>query len=146
MSSDIAAWVGAGTGTMALIWQAATWRRSKHDVKVNVSNAFPVYGSSLGDHWVKVEAVNTGSDAVTITGWGVGMGQGGSAVSVDQLPESTRLPHRLEGGGNAPFYMPAVDLRRQHHERHVAYRHMRAWVRLGTGKTVKSRRGLPLAD
>lgn len=134
------------TGTTALVWQTATWRRSQHDVKVRVANAFPVYGNFVGEHHIEVRAINKGSGPVTVTAWGVGVGEGGNAIQVDQRPFSTPVPHRLEGGSDATFFMPADDLRAQHHHRGVPYRKMHAWVRLGTGRTVTARRGLPLKD
>ncbi|MGN6445406.1 hypothetical protein [Amnibacterium sp.] len=91
-------------------------------------------------------AVNNGSGAVTITGWGITAGGGANIVMINPLPESKPLPHRLEGGSDAKFYIPADHVKAQHLQRDVPYSQMRPWVRLATGREVVCRRGVPMRD
>ncbi|GAA2754066.1 hypothetical protein [Amnibacterium kyonggiense] len=139
IASVIAAWVGAAAGVGALVWQIATWRRSKHAVKVVVKVSFP-------PTWVEVIAVNSGSDPVTVTNWGIGLDTREQAHVTQSGPGTTLLPHRLEGGSEAKFLVLGKDLRRLHDERGVPFSKMHGWVRLATGRRVESRRGLPMKD
>ena len=85
--TDIVAWIGALSGLGALIWQITTWRKSSHNVKVTVGNAFFTYtNGSVGDHMISVTARNKGSAPVTITAWAIEMGD--TKENANQLVEN----------------------------------------------------------
>lgn len=143
--TDALAWVGALTGVAGLIWQVLTWRRSTHRVRIRAANSYFTYpGGELGPPQVCVDVRNAGSGAVTIETWGISGAGGGTLVPIQPHPQSASLPHRLESGSSASFYIDADALRRHSAERGVAFRRMRPWVRLGTGQRVVSRKGLLL--
>jgi len=141
--SQAAAWIGALTGIAALLWQVVNWRRLSHNVRVVSANSWPIYGDELGDAMVAVTARNSGTSAVTITSWGIDVG-GENAVMFRPINFSTPLPHRLEPGAEATFHMPSDNLYERQAASKVPFAKMRPWVRLATGKTVFSRKGLPL--
>ncbi len=146
--TDVLAWIGALTGVAALVWQIATWRRSAHRVKVVVGNSFFTYpDGSVGDHLISVTAINRGAAPVTVTGWGIRMGDTKeNANQLVAIPHATALPHRLENGADANFFMVAEAMRQAHRDRHLSYSKMRPWVRLATGQQIFANRGLPLRD
>jgi hypothetical protein len=140
--TDLAAWVGAFAGVGALLWQVVTWRRSSHNVRVANSRAWFTYPNGrMGEQLVCITAYNTGSGAVTLTGWGVEIGKQ-NAIMVQPLVGSTPLPHRLDSGAEANFHMPADAIREYHERDGIDYRDMRPWVQLATGKKVYSRKRL----
>lgn len=120
-------------------------------VVVRVTNAIPVYdlpggAQEPGEHFVSVEAVNTGDQAVTITGWGVKLPGDRRVVVTRPTNWATPLPHRLEPG-NAParFVVLAEDLRQVAREQAIAYDAMRPYVTLADGTDVPADRSIPLA-
>jgi hypothetical protein len=120
-------------------------------VVVRVINAIPVYdlpdgAQEPGEHFVSVEAVNTGDEAVTITGWGVKLPGDRRIVVTRPVNWATPLPHRLEPG-NAPtrFVMPADELRQVAREQAIPYDAMRPYVTLANGTDVSADRSVPLA-
>lgn len=120
-------------------------------VAVRVTNAIPVYDladgtQEPGEHFVSVEAVNTGDEAVTITGWGVKLPGDRRMVVTRPANWATPLPHRLEPG-NAParFVILADELRQVAREHAVAYDAMRPYVTLADGTDVPADKSVPLA-
>lgn len=104
------------------------------------------YTGQLGVPHVEARAFNSGSDAVTVTDWGFDLGHGQDFRPLHLVPLSAALPHRLEGGADAIFYILGKDLGLLDRERGVRFSQMRPRVRLGTGQTVRSRKGLPIWD
>ena len=120
-------------------------------VVVRVTNAIPVYDladgtQEPGEHFVSVEAVNTGDEAVTITGWGVKLPGDRRMVVTRPANWATPLPHRLEpGSAPARFVVLADELRQVEREHAVAYDAMRPYVTLANGTDVTADRSVPLA-
>jgi hypothetical protein len=69
-ATDIAAWIGAITGTLVLIWDVYKWMQTGPKVKVSAAPNMVAYGSAmtiLGDKSnIMVEVTNTGDGKTTI--------------------------------------------------------------------------------
>lgn len=150
VASTIAAYIGAVSGVVALVWQIATRRRSAHRVTVERSSSIILGGwdydpDAAARVYLCVTARNIGASPVTVDSWGVELGRrnGGIAV-VNPLPQSARLPYRLDAGESINVFALAEDLRRTAEERGVPTARLRAFVRLGTGETVRANRGCPV--
>lgn len=131
---------------VSLAWQAWSWKNNGPMVKVNVTNAITDAITGQPEHYVAVEAVNTGRAPTTITGWGFAMPGGANFYSTIPLRISDALPCRLESHSKATFYLDAEQVRQVHHERGIAFTDMRPWVDLGSGKRVRCKKTVPLAD
>lgn len=138
--------IALALSVLSLIWQAWSWRHNGPVVKVNVANAITDAVTGEPEHYVAVEAVNTGRAATTITGWGFAMPDGANVYSTRALRISESLPCRLEPHSKATFYLEADDLRRVRAERGIAFSGMKPWVDLGSGKRVRCNKTVPLAD
>ena len=70
-ATDIAAWIGAVTGTLVLIWDVYKWMQTGPKVKVSAAPNMVAYGSAvtiLGSKAnIMVEVTNTGDGKTTIT-------------------------------------------------------------------------------
>jgi hypothetical protein len=70
-ATDIAAWIGAVTGTLVLIWDVYKWLQTGPKIKVSVAPNMVAYGSAvavLGNKAnIMVEVTNTGDGKTTIT-------------------------------------------------------------------------------
>ena len=70
-ATDIAAWIGAVTGTLVLIWDVYKWMQTGPKVKVSAAPNMVAYGSAvtiLGNKAnIMVEVTNTGNGKTTIT-------------------------------------------------------------------------------
>jgi hypothetical protein len=70
-ATDIAAWIGAVTGTLVLIWDIYKWLHTGPIIKVSVAPNMVAYGSAaevLGNKAnIMVEVTNTGDGKTTIT-------------------------------------------------------------------------------
>lgn len=143
------AWIGALSGVGALVWQMLTWRRSGHNVKVlRTQSWFTLSDGSLSDAMVCVTARNVGTSAVTLTGWGIQLGgrTADNMTVLRPLPRTTELPHRLEPGTEAGFWVAARHLVEASAERRVPLDQMRCWIGLATGRKVYAkRRGVPVS-
>lgn len=120
-------------------------------VTVKVTNMIPAYGlpdgsRTLGDHFVGVEAANTGGRPATITGWGVKFPGDRRMVLTTPVNWSTSLPHQLTPGGPpAHFVVPADELRHVHRTAGIPYRKMRPYIALADGTELFGDQSVPLA-
>ena len=120
-------------------------------VILQVSNSIPVYdlpdgSQDLGDHFVSVEAVNTGDQPIAITSWGIEL-PGDRRMFVTRGENwATPLPHVLAPGAPpARFLIRADELRRVEREQRIPYTQMRPYVGLADGTVVRAGRSVPLA-
>lgn len=120
-------------------------------VVVQVSNSIPVYdlpgdSQDLGDHFVSVEAVNTGDQPIAITSWGIEL-PGDRRMFVTRGENwATPLPHVLTPGAPpARFLIRADELRRVEREQRIPYTQMRPYVGMADGTVVHADRSVPLA-
>jgi hypothetical protein len=131
----------------SLGWQVVSWRRTGPVIVVKSTNAFPAYGSSVGDHHISAEATNRGRAPATIEGWGFELPDGRSIVpNGEQLPGVASLPHRLDPFTSASWYILAADIRRVAEEQGVHPSLLRPFVLVaGQGKKI-GKKGVPLGD
>ncbi|MET9372262.1 hypothetical protein ABZY00_31100 [Streptomyces griseoflavus] len=120
-------------------------------ITLQVSNSIPVYdlpdgSQDLGDHFVSVEAVNTGDQPIAITSWGIEL-PGDRRMFVTRGENwATPLPHVLAPGAPpARFLIRADELRRVEREQRIPYTQMRPYVGLADGTVVRADRSVPLA-
>ncbi|MFI1488034.1 hypothetical protein [Streptomyces sp. NPDC020747] len=120
-------------------------------VVLQVSNSIPVYdlpngSQDLGDHFVSVEAVNTGDQPIAITSWGIEL-PGDRHMFVTRGENwATPLPHVLAPGAPpARLLIRADELRRVEREQRIPYTQMRPYVKLADGTVVHADRTVPLA-
>lgn len=125
---------------VSLTWQVATWRRSGPVVKVLVSQSLPIYGNDAGDWHTGVTAQNTGRSPITVTSWGLRFPDGKTGTMTRNLPWSASLPHRLEPGADASWFIPTDDVRGMCAERGFRYHDLTAVVTLADGRTIAARR------
>jgi hypothetical protein len=147
--SLVVAVIGALTGVVALIWQINTRTRGAHRVAVNVANSVFVGPSSPDGVMICVEAINSGASPVKVTSWGFALpNRDGTMAATIPFPHSAPLPHVLDPGTNAEFFMPAVQLGHGLRQRpSLKPSDLKAFVSLATGEKVfTKRRGVPLAD
>ncbi|MER5974525.1 hypothetical protein ABT112_33295 [Streptomyces sp. NPDC002055] len=120
-------------------------------VVVRVSNSIPVYdlpdgSQDLGDHFVSVEAVNSGDQPISITSWGIELPGDWRMFVTRGENWATPLPHVLAPGAPpARFLIRADELRRVEREQRIPYTRMRPYVGLADGTVVHADRGVPLA-
>lgn len=131
---------------LSLGWQAWSWSRSGPVVRVEVSNGVTDAETGEPEHYVIVEAVNRGRAATTITGWGFAVPGGANIHKTTRLRISDELPFRLEPHSKARFAIEGDGLREQHATRGIPYTKMIPWVDLASGKRVKCKKSVPLAD
>ena len=144
--TDLLAWVGAVSGLVALFWQIYTWRRPGHRVKVSRTNAIRV--GHVEEWLLCVSARNIGTSSVTVTGWGVNIGRSeGSFYAQHSHVLSASLPHRLDPGAKADFYIDMRELVAYAKQREVPLRNLRCRVDLATGEEVFAKKhGIPYRD
>jgi hypothetical protein len=102
-----------------------------------------VQGAHMSDQHVMVTAANKGHASVTFNSWGFDLGDDRSMVVLQPLPQSTPLPHTLDGGHEATFFMPLDEFEKS--LRGNGLTSAQAFVRLGNGKRVLSKKRLTAA-
>ncbi|MBV8980882.1 MAG: hypothetical protein JO086_08275 [Acidimicrobiia bacterium] len=107
----LVAWLALVLGVVNSALLIYQWRQSGPVVAVRTAFAFPVYGPNLGEQHVSVEAFNKGRSPTTVEGWGIALEPGHGDLFV-QHPEPWQpsLPHRLEPGASATWYMRLSEL------------------------------------
>jgi len=138
IATFVLAIVGAVTGVGSLGWQVVTFNRSGPVVHVTATQAFPTYGNQVGDPHVDVTARNTGRSPVTVQSWGIELPDGQVMVSIQQLPWSASLPHRLEPGASASWYIETKAVQDECAKRGFRHQDVRAYVNLGTGQVIRA--------
>ena len=137
--------IGTVLGILNLFWNMRTWRLSGPVVAVTVNNAFPTYGRDIGEHHVGINAANTGRAPVTVAGMGIELPSRENMLIIEPTAFSTPLPHRLEPGSSADFYILADQVRKIARERGYSPGQLRPWVSLADGSKVFAGQG-PLIE
>ncbi len=94
------------TGIASLILAIWSWVRAGPVVRVTPRIPLPNNDFPPGDLPVEVRATNRGRAPVTVTDWGYIAKNGRVARRIKGLPPSVDLPHRLEPGAEASWYLP----------------------------------------
>ena len=148
--------IGLGAGSLTLgigawLWPRTGARRRPHEqLRVTVSNHIPVFDQAdgskrLGDHLVAVTVSNGTERPVKATGWGVHLP--GKRNLVALAPTTTwepRLPHWVQPGDEATWYLDAERVRSQAAELSCRFDDMHAYVSFADGREVLADRGIPL--
>ncbi|MGH3220238.1 MAG: hypothetical protein ACRDPY_16300 [Streptosporangiaceae bacterium] len=143
MLSDILSITAIVISSAALGWQVLTWRRSGAVVSVTATQAIPTFGDNLGDPHVNVTASNKGRSPVTITSLGFKLRDDRHLAVMKWTPWSASLPHRLEPGAAASWYVPTNAITESTAHNGIRYQDLIAYVSLGDGRTIKApKRGI----
>jgi hypothetical protein len=139
--------IGAVTGVGSLAWQVVAFTQSGPRVNVTAFQALLMGGGSDADDWhVNVTAFNSGRAPVTVKGWGFRMPNGKAIHMISNLSLSASLPHRLEPGSDANWYMPTAEVQRYCTQLGVRHQDITAYVNLADASTVNAKkRGIGLA-
>jgi hypothetical protein len=147
----IVAIVSAVSSAGAVVVSVWTHRQQGSRIECRWSNAFPIYGSQLGDSHIQVEAVNHGRSAATIAAWGfVVLDQSGrptdtTIVMTQPLPWLPALPFRLDSESSGAWMMPANDIRGALARHDTPQRQIKAFIRTGTGRQILAPRPVDLS-
>ena len=128
--------------TASVIAQVVTWRASGARVEVTTNYGFLVSGPRVSDQHVIVTATNKGRASVALTSWGFDLGGDRKLVVLQPLPQSTGLPHTLDGGHEASFFMALDDF--ENSMREHGHNSARAYVKLGNDKRVLAKKSIAL--
>ncbi len=127
-------------------------RHGGRKVRVSSTYSIPVYAGDepfLDDDQITISVVNKGTAPVTVTAFGVRMGNSrnaGNMFVTRPHAMSDRLPAVAEPGGTpVSVAVPVSALRDAHEQRGIAFKHMQPWVELGDGRRVFSRNPAPRA-
>jgi hypothetical protein len=123
----------------SLTWQIITWRQGGAVVTVTAKQALPTYGDRVGDPHVQVTAANKGRSPVTVKNWGLRLPDDRHLAIMEHLPWSAGLPHRLEPGADASWYVPTTTITEVCERSNARYQELIAYVDLGDGRTVNAR-------
>jgi hypothetical protein len=113
------------------------------------SNAYPVYGATMGEHHISVAAVNCGRAATTIGAWGFAIfgrdGRDTDATLVDTNPPAWQpsLPQRVESESSATWLMSAASIAASLAATRYADGVLWAFVTTGSGRRVLSATPVP---
>ncbi len=146
--------VGLFIGVVGVVLTWLLWLRPRHPkhgkVSVVASNDFLVYdqpdgSKDLGDHLVGVTLRNGGPDRVKVTSWGLILPGNRRVVATGRLsPIEPLLPHWVEPGDHAEWFLEAGEMRRQKAALGCRFRQMVPYVTLADGRELRAKRGLPL--
>jgi hypothetical protein len=125
---------------VSIAWQVKTWRESGPVVQVTANQAFLTYGPEISDPHVDVTATNKGRAPITVKSWGLELPGGQHMAMLEYSRMSASLPHRLEPGADASWYVETKTVTEKCASEGVRYQDLTAYVTLGDGRTVKARR------
>lgn len=134
--------IGAATGIASLVWQIVTRTRGAHRVRVRVIPGMMLIGVGLSEGpFIEVEISNSGAAAVQIRQWSISFPDGtGMVIAIPEaLPGQPSLPYMLEAGTRASFFTRSEAIEEALNCRDIGT--ARIHVYLGTGQTVRSKRG-----
>lgn len=147
-------------GVAALVIGLVAWLRPRapkqvtaphQTARVEVANCIPVYdlpdgSTDLGEHFIGVTVLNGESAPVRVMGWGLLLpGNRRMVVTRPQTNFEPRLPHWVDPGDQAQWFLDADEVRRQQATLGCKFDDMIAYVSLADGRELKAPGGVPLA-
>lgn len=123
----------------SLSWQILTWRQSGAVVTVTARTAMPTYGAEVGDPHLQITAANKGRSPVTVNSLGLKLPDGRHLAIMEWAPWSASIPHRLEPGADASWYVLTKAITESSTHNGIRYQDLIAYVSLGDGRTVDAR-------
>lgn len=118
-ATEVAAWIGAGTGTAAILWDIYKWWTSGPNVTITVApNMTMMTGGKVSKQkYMMVAAVNTGTAKTTLTTlawraypsrlWALLRRRASQMITINIQP--TPLPHPLDVGETWTTTVPEDD-------------------------------------
>ncbi|MGH3614863.1 MAG: hypothetical protein ACRDRK_20165 [Pseudonocardia sp.] len=125
---------------ISLCWQAWSWFRTGPVVRLKTGWAVGVGG--LSGRWIHITAHNTGRSPVQVTGYSLETPTGMSLVAPIPVPGTAQVPHTLDAGSQATFYLDADDVEHRCAQGGYELKLLQARVTLGNGKAVIARPGI----
>ena len=154
-------WIGYAIGVLGVAVAVAAWLRPRHaartprnkvsgDIVVDTTNGWMTFdhpdgSSSFSDHLVIVTVRNVGHDRTLLKNWGISVDREGSIVDLGSLNFNPALPRWLDPGEDVSFHIPSESIRTVSTDRNVPFKRMHAFVGLGDGRTVSSKKPVPLS-
>jgi hypothetical protein len=121
------------------------WRWSGPRVQVSAAQMVLATARSR-EEVTEIMATNSGRAAVNVTNWAVILPNGQGLVYPILSQPSAALPHRLEPGSQASWFISTAVLVRDIEASGFSHEQVRARIHLGNGKAVTRRRsGIGLA-
>lgn len=125
----------------ALGFQVRTWRQSGPIVEVTACQGLPVTpGAGAGDWHLNVTAINKGRSPVTVNNFGLKLPDKRQMAILQRAPWSASLPHRLEPGSSAAWYIDTEAIKQSCAAEGVRHQDLTAFVTLGDGRTIDAPR------
>lgn len=121
----------------SVISQAVMWKRTGANVRVTTKFAYLPFESGALVEALCVSATNTGRSPIQINGWGFKLDDERQVVAMQPRRWNQVTPYTLDGGHSQDWTMPFEDMTV---EGMPAEWGVRAFVNLGTGKTVVGNR------
>jgi hypothetical protein len=137
--ADILSIMAIVVSCASLGWQVVSWRQSGAVVTVTARTAMPTYGDRVGDPHVQVTAANKGRSPVTVKNWGLKLPDDRHMAIMDHAPWSAPLPHRLEPGADASWYVLTKAIVESCQHNGIRYQDLIAYVDLGDGRTIDAK-------
>jgi len=132
-------------GAVAAVWVSIwTHRQQGSRVECVWSNAFPVYGTRLGERHIQVQAINHGRSATTVSGWGLeivdahGKPTDSTVVVFQTEPWQPTVPYRLDSESSVGWMMAFDELQATLSRQTAPVHGVLAYVQTGTGRRIYS--------
>lgn len=135
---------GLGLAVLSLVLQRRQCRESGSVVDTEL-NLVIVGDRDPPTEGISVTARNKGRLGVTVTAWGAELPNGASYVYWSPLPGNPSLPHRLEPGDEARWWMPLDALKKGLAEQGLGESKVAMYVGLGTGERLVTNNNMTVA-
>jgi hypothetical protein len=122
-------------------FQVRTWRQSGPVVDVTAFQSLPVGPGTAGEWHLAITAINKGRSPVTVKTFGLKLPDRRHMAIMQWAPFSASLPHRLEPGSDATWYIDTDAIKESCAAEGVRHQDLTAFVSLGDGRTIDARRG-----
>jgi hypothetical protein len=126
---------GFGLAVFSLWTQRRQFRESGSVVRVALR------GCIVGDtdpprEGINIEASNVGRLGVSVTQWGAVISKDWIYMHFKPLAGNTPLPHRIEPGDSASWWLPLAELRQQMAKKGIKKADIPMFVKLATGEML----------
>ncbi len=140
----VAAWTGAIVSFLSLTWNMATWKSSRHKVKIKLTNVLYKDGSGKNVHLLCITCTNSGKDPISVTNWGIRLLPDKQLGNFRPHPWSSKVPSEISNVTNARFFVHADELWEICQDQRMSTAKLRPWIELSNGSTVSSKKRVPL--
>lgn len=134
---------GFGLAVLSLWTQSRQFARSGSVVKVSLRGCI-VADTDVPREGMSIEAANTGRLGVSVTQWGAVLSKDWIYVQLRPLVGNEPLPHRIEPGDSASWWLPLADVRREMAKQGIKEAHVPMFVVLATGERLVTKNTMKL--